>query len=147
MLVIRQEQINTLIMGDDERFVESLIKQAKRENPEIESKYNDETLREMVRGGINRAKSHNLKNADDITGFVSTMFKVAPNFDEQPEIKAILEDEKTPPDERFEKIRSNLVSEEAWKEAKNNYDEKAWFSDQEKEDNKPPAVKKIKSNH
>lgn len=130
MLVIRQEQIDTLTMGSEEEFVEFLVGHVKEEDPELEKEYDDDTLREMVRGGIKRAKSHELSTKEDLTAFVSVMFEVAPNFDEQSEIKAVLDDQSTPPNERFEKLWTPLVSEESWEEAKENYDEKAWVFDQ-----------------
>lgn len=126
MLVIRQEQIDALIMGDEDEFVEFLVKHIKDEDPELEKERDDETLREMVRGGIRRAKSHELSTSEDLTAFVSIMFEIAPNFDEQAEIKAVLKDEKTPPNERIEKLWTPLVTDESWEEAEKNYNYDAW---------------------
>jgi hypothetical protein len=127
MLVIRQEQIDTLIKGTDEEFVEFLVGHVKEEFPEKAAERDDETLREMVKGGIRRAESHGLTSAEDTTSFISIMFEVAPNFDEQPAIKAVLDDEKFPPEARIERLWSPLVTDENWEEAEKNYNEKAWF--------------------
>jgi len=132
VLIIRQEQINRLVMGSEKEFVEHLVGRVKDEHPAIESERDDKTLRKMVENGIERAKSHDLANAEDLTDFVLLMFDVAPNFDEQIQIKAVLDDERIPPDERIERARSPLVPAAAWEEAKNNYDENAWFSEPEK---------------
>ncbi len=129
MLVIRQQQIDALIKGSDDEFVEFLVAHVKEEHPDLKSEYDDETLRVMVEGGIERAESHELTTAEDITAFVSIMFEIAPNFDEQSQIKAVLDDKKIPPEERLDKLWSPLVSEEAWEEAENNYNEDAWFSE------------------
>lgn len=126
MLIIRQEQIDTMVMGDEDEFVEFLVNHVKQEDPDLEEEYEDETLGEMVRGGIERAKSHGFTTSEDITAFVSLMFEIAPNFDEQSEIRAVLDDENTPPDQRFDKLWSPLVPEEAWDEAAEKYDENAW---------------------
>lgn len=131
MLIIRQEQIDNLIKGTDEEFVEFLVDYVKEDYPDLEEEYDDETLRRMVRGGIKRAESHGLETAEDLTAFVAVMFEIAPNFDEQPEIKAVLDDLETPPNERFDKLWSPVVSEEAWEEALENYDEEAWFAGQD----------------
>jgi hypothetical protein len=112
MLVIRQEQIDTLIKGTDEEFVEFLVGHVKEEFPEKTAARDDETLREMVRGGIRRAESHGFKTAEDTTAFISIMFEIAPNFDDQPPIREVLD-------------------EEAWAEAEKNYNEKAWFPERE----------------
>ncbi len=127
MLVIRQEQIDALIKGTDEEFVEFLVGHAKEEFPEKTDKRDDETLRTMVRGGIKRAESHGFKTAEDITAFISIMFEIAPNFDEQPQIKTVLDDANFPPEARLERLWSPLVTDEAWEEAEKNHNENAWF--------------------
>ena len=126
MLIIRQEQIDTLVMEDEEKFVDFLVRHVKEENPNLKEKYDDAALKKMARGGIERAKSHDFSTAEDITAFVAIMFRVAPNFDGQPEIKAVLDDKNTPPEERIDKLWSSHTSEEDWEEAKNNYNENAW---------------------
>jgi hypothetical protein len=127
MLVIRQEQIDALIKGSDEEFVEFLVGHVRAEFPEKAAERDDETLRAMVKGGIERAESHGFTTAEDITAFISIMFEIAPNFDEQTQIKAVLDDEKFPPEDRIERLWSPLVTDENWEEAENNYHENAWF--------------------
>jgi hypothetical protein len=127
MLVIRQKQIDALIKGTDEEFVEFLTGHVREEFPEKTAERDEETLRRMVEGGIRRAESHGFTTAEDITGFISIMFEIAPNFDEQPQIKAVLDDDKFAPEDRIERLWSPLVTDEAWEEAENNYHENAWF--------------------
>ena len=127
MLVIRQEQIDALIKGSDEEFVEFLVGHVREEFPEKTAERDDETLRTMVKGGIKRAESHGFTSAEDITAFISIMFEIAPNFDEQAQIKAVLDDTKFPPEERIERLWSPLVTDENWEEAENNYNKNAWF--------------------
>ena len=126
MLVIRQEQIDTLIKGSDEEFVEFLVAHVKEEFPEKTSEHKDERLHLMVKGGIKRAESHDLTRAEDITAFISIMFEIAPNFDEQAQIKAVLDDKMYPPEDRIERLWSPLVPDEAWEEAESKYNEEAW---------------------
>jgi hypothetical protein len=133
MLVIRQEQIDALIKGTDEEFVEFLVGHVKEEFPEKAAERDEETLRAMVRGGIRRAESHGFKTAEDITAFISIMFEIAPNFDEQPQIKTVLDDEGFAPEDRLERLWSPLVTDEAWEEAEKNYHENAWFPNQKGE--------------
>jgi hypothetical protein len=127
MLVIRQEQIDALIKGSDEEFVEFLVGHVRAEFPEKAAERDDETLRAMVKGGIERAESHGFTTAEDITAFISIMFEIAPNFDEQTQIKAVLDDEKFPPEDRIERLWSPLVTDENWEEAEKNHHENAWF--------------------
>ena len=127
MLVIRQEQLDTLIKGSDEEFIEFLVAHVREEFPEKTAERDDETLRAMVEAGVARAESHGLTTAEDTTSFISIMFEVAPNFDEQPQIKAVLDDGRFAPEERIEKLWSPLVTDENWEEAEKNHDENAWF--------------------
>lgn len=128
MLIIRQEQIDTILMGDKDEFVELIVREAKTENPDLEKKYDNKVLEKMARGGIQRAKNFGFTTSRDISSFVSLMFKFTPNFNEQAEIKEILDDENYSTAERFTRLNSPDVSEETWKKVINNYDEKAWSS-------------------
>jgi hypothetical protein len=126
MLVIRQEQIDTLIKGTDDEWVEFLVANAKKEDPEIVNNYDDDTLRRMVRVGIRKSDSYGFTTAKDQSAFVAVMFKVAPNFDQQPEIKAVLDEEQLPPSYRWDKLWSTAVPDEVWEKAKEEYDPEAW---------------------
>ena len=127
MLVIRQEQIDALIKGSDEEFVEFLVGHVKEEFPEKTAERDEETLRAMVKGGIGRAESHGFTSAEDQTAFISIMFEIAPNFDEQPQIRTVLDDPNFAPGDRLERLWSPLVTDENWEEAEQNYHENAWF--------------------
>jgi hypothetical protein len=119
--------MDAMIIGSDEEFVEFLVGHVKEEQPELEEENDDETLKKRVRGGVERAKSRGFRTAEDLTIFVSLMFRIAPNFDEQSDIKAILNDKNIPPGQRFEKMQSPTFPKKAWSEAAKNYDENAWL--------------------
>ena len=126
MLVIRQEQMDALIKGTDDEWVETLVRQTKEDDPEISKKYDDDALRSMVRVGIKKAEHYGFTAADDQAAFVSIMFEVAPNFDDQDEIRAVLEESGLKPSYRLEKLFSSAVPEEVWDKAEENYKEEAW---------------------
>jgi hypothetical protein len=126
VLVIRQEQLDALIKGTDDEWVETLVGQVSEEDPDISKKYDDDALRSMVRVAIKKAERYGFTAADDQASFVSTMFEVAPNFDEQEEIRAVLLEDDLKPSYRLEKLFSNAVPEEAWDKAEQNYNEEAW---------------------
>jgi hypothetical protein len=54
------------------------------------------------------------------------MFKIAQNFDEQPEIKAVLEDERFRQSQRMENLWSPAVPDEVWDKAIEARDDSAW---------------------
>ena len=102
--------------------------QAIREaNPERVLDYDDKKLEEIVKIGIKRARSHDLERSEDVAAFVALMFEIAPNFDEQEEIKTILADTNYTPTERINQLWKRS-SDEAWEEAEQSYKADVWFS-------------------
>ena len=126
MLVIRQEQIDILTKGTDDEWVNFLVEHVKSEDPDLANKYTDDELRRMVKSGIERSEGHGLTCAEVQSAFVSIMFKIAPNFDEQPEIKAVLEDERFRQSQRMENLWSPAVPDEVWDKAIEARDDSAW---------------------
>lgn len=126
MLVIRQEQINAMIAAD-EKQLEALVADAVRSaNAERIKDYEPDALNSMVRTAIARARSHGLAKPEDLAAFAGVMFEIAPNFDEQPDIKLILSDQSFPPAERFYQLFER-VGDTSWAEAEKRYDELVWF--------------------
>lgn len=132
MLVIRQEQMDALIKGSDQEWVDFLTEHVKGDNPTLKDRYTDDQIRQMVRSGIARSESHGITSAEEQSAFVSIMFKIAPNFDDQPEIKSVLDDDRFLPPQRIENLWSPAVPDETWDKAKAAYDESAWNLDKER---------------
>ena len=126
MLVIRNEQKDTLIKGTDGEWVDFLVSQVKTEDPELQNEYSDDDLRLMVKSGIRRSEGYGITGAKDQSAFVSIMFNVAPNFDDQPEIRAVLDNERFPAPQRMENLWSPAVPDTVWDKAKEARDERAW---------------------
>ena len=123
--------MDTLIKGTEDEWVEFLVAHVKKEEPELEAEYKDDDLRGMVRVGIDKADRYGFTSADDQSAFVSIMFEVAPNFDDQPEIKAVLEENQLPTSYRLDKLWSPAVPEEVWEKARDEYNEEAWKGDRQ----------------
>lgn len=126
MLIIREEQIQHFIAADEEQLVGIISNSIRGLNEDRVADYEDEKLAKMIKIGISRAKSHELTKAEDIAAFVAVMFEIAPKFDEQSEIKLVLNDTNFPPEERFYQSFER-VSEEGWLEAETLYDNTFWF--------------------
>lgn len=131
MLVIRQEQMDTLIKGTDDEWVDFLVAHVKEKDPELANEYDDDALRSMVRTAIDKANRYGFTNAKDQSAFVSTMFEIAPNFDDQPEIKTVLEETQLPTSYRLDKLWSPAVPDDVWEKARNDYNKEAWKGDRE----------------
>ena len=126
MLKIRDEQFDAFLPQDDEDLIDLIVRHLRQESPELIEGIPADSLRDMVRNGIARARSHGLRSAEDLAAFVSVMFEIAPNFDEHPAIRRVLRDESIPVDERFDQLFER-VSDEEWEEADRSYDQRAWF--------------------
>jgi hypothetical protein len=84
-----------------------------------------ETLRRLVRAGINRARKYELTFESAIAAFVALMFHVCPNFDQHRLCQVLLADEEKEPNERVAEI-SNVLSERNWDSVRETYDPEAW---------------------
>jgi hypothetical protein len=126
MLVIKKEQIQQFIAKDDAELIR-LIRQILREVcPGRVENYSDLMLDGMVKYGIERARKYQFSQAQTVAAFVTTMFELAPDFDEHAQFRAVLEDEKYLPDERFSQLWQR-VDEPFWEEVEKGYDAKVWF--------------------
>jgi hypothetical protein len=128
MLTIRAEQIQHFIVKDDSELVKLIAEIIRTANPERVADYADETIRSMVQIGVERARTHNLDRAEDIAAFVGVMFEISPTFDENEEIKTILDNADFLVEERFEQIWE-VTPDKTWKELEDKYDAKVWFPD------------------
>ncbi len=84
-----------------------------------------ESLQELVRDGIARARSHDLTWESTVTAFVVIMFTVAPNFDEHPLIGRALKDARFEPNARLDEMWDSTTNEN-WEAARASYDPAAW---------------------
>lgn len=126
MLVIKQSQIQHFIAADDAELVRIVSGSARHANEARIDGYDDEKLSAMVEFGIERARAHQFERSETIAAFVAVMLEIAPNFDEQEEIKSVLADANFSPDERFFQLFER-VSDESWQAAENLYDARVWF--------------------
>lgn len=125
MLVIRDEQIKVFDKIAEEKFLNDLVQTVRDNNGEQVAELDDEELKNLVKVGVERARSHGLTCEDPISIFVGWMFEFAPNFDEQSTIQDLLKDERFEPDDRIELI-AEAASEKDWAETEDLYDEQAW---------------------
>jgi len=127
MFVIRDEQIQNFIAKTDDEMVDVIKLALGETNPARISGIEGSMLADMIRAGIERARSHELSRAEDIAAFVAVMFEIAPNFDEQSQINDLLNHPKMTPTFRFYQTFEG-VPETAWEEAERNYNVEIWFT-------------------
>lgn len=85
----------------------------------------EELRRQRIARGVARARRYGLTAEASIAAFVSIMFEVAPSFDEQPAIHALLTDSRIPPSFRIS-AAVHRASREDWEEAERMSDSRAW---------------------
>lgn len=83
------------------------------------------TLEIRVGFAIEKARRYGLGTISDLAGFAALMFELAPNFDEHPSFRRVLEDPTLPPDAKMRKL-SHTISDREWNEAMRLYDRSFW---------------------
>jgi hypothetical protein len=89
------------------------------------SALSDEILRELVRGGLNRARNHGVEWKSTLLSFVVLMFVVAPNFDRHPKARRFFRERETIDDAALETLMDEMTDED-WTAIENRYDQRAW---------------------
>ena len=84
----------------------------------------------MIDAGVARARGHGLRSDEAVCGYVTVMFEICPNFDQEPLIQQVLGSQR-PADERWQALFSGeraLVL--AWEHAAHPsfYDPAAWLA-------------------
>jgi len=131
VLVIRKEQYDSFLQTDKKRFVELILQHIIETMPDEIRGIPTYLVCDMIETAIKRARSHELNSDEQIMAYVSVMFEIAPNFDEEPTLQAILTDENLKPEKRWDKLFSDSDKiNKAWEQAAqpNFYDKNAWIS-------------------
>jgi hypothetical protein len=126
LLRFTEDQIEQMLFEDEGELVDCIVKHLRNEAPELIERMPDEMVADLVESGLRRARSHGIRRPFVQLLFVVSMFEIAPNFDQQPNIQRVLKDPSIPPDERLHHAIHNL-SPRAWEEAERNYDSDEWF--------------------
>lgn len=126
MLVIRDAQIQALIVGNDDDLQRLIEDAVRKVNPPRVDGLAPARVKSMVQIGIERAREAGFDKAEDLAVFVALMFEISTRFDEQPAISEVLKDATYPPEDRLEQLFER-IPDAAWDEAVDLYDEKIWF--------------------
>lgn len=126
MLVIRANQMDSVIdPADEDGMVAAAVRHLRQHSAEYVVSVSEEGLRRQVRAGIRRARGHGFTAFEDVLTFVDVMRRVAPNFDEQPELRAILADTSVPAGRKWDLLTQRHLD-DAWEAARAAYRPSAW---------------------
>jgi hypothetical protein len=84
-----------------------------------------EGLEARVQVAIERARRYGLGTISDLAGYAALMFELAPNFDQHPSFRRVLEDQTVPNETKMRRL-SQVISDAEWNEAAASYDRDYW---------------------
>ena len=93
-----------------------------------------EKLSSLVEVSIECARRYGLSYESSIAAFTALMFEVAPNFDSHRLIKMLLNDQSIEPEKRLDELLK-VLNEKNWETIRGEYDETAWLSKIEPDEN------------
>ena len=134
-MVIREAQFITLAQEGKAEFVKQLAEYLRAHHADTVARFPggempvrsipEKTLEKLVQGGIERAGSHGISWRSALAAFVVTMFVVAPNFDDDADVREFLSDGDIAPDYRMDTV-AERITEEQWQAIRENYQVTAW---------------------
>jgi hypothetical protein len=127
---LRKEHLEAMEKAAEPAFIDELCEHLRNTQAEDVAPLSDDVLRARVEVGIARARTHQLRTERAITGFVSLMFAIAPNFDEHAAARQCLTDQTVEPDARVD-LLGERMSIQDWQAAKALSNPKAWEKRQE----------------
>ena len=157
-LTIRAEQMSEIEQGTQEKFVQRIASHLLEDYPDAvvilpsEEKFTvdtlpKETLYDLVRVSIARAREFRMVFESSIAAFTAIMFETAPNFYKHTLCQVILNDD-LEPDAQIDMLLS-VLNEKTIKTIQERYDPTAWKLDEEpnepnepNEIEAPPAIKR-----
>ena len=143
-LSIRAEQMSVVETVAQENFVRRLAAHLLAEYPKTsvilpgDEKFTveelpGETLDDLIRTGIARARSYGMTFESSISAFTAVMFEVSPNFDTHRLCQVLLNDEEVEPNTRIDEV-INVLTEKNWESIRADYDPNAWKPAEEPDD-------------
>jgi hypothetical protein len=122
---LRKEHMEAMEKAAEPAFIDELCEHLRSTQAEEIAPLPDDVLKARVEVAIARARTHQLRTEQAITGFVSLMFAIAPNFDEHAVARQCLTDQTVQPDARVD-LLGERMSIQDWQAAKALSDPKAW---------------------
>ncbi|APR88658.1 hypothetical protein A7982_14007 [Minicystis rosea] len=86
MLTIRRHQAALFVQIAVDRFVDATVAHFREHLPEIFGAIGEPMIRETIRYGIGRARSHRIESESGVRVFIQMMFVFGPGFDSDPRV-------------------------------------------------------------
>jgi hypothetical protein len=111
---IPASQFESLLQQDEAAFEQRAMDAVRAAHPIYRE--TDGMRRDSVRAGFKRARRHGLTADEDLIAYVLIMYRINPNFDQQPQIAAMLADTVLSPAQRWNRLFDHDFD-EAWEDA------------------------------
>jgi hypothetical protein len=130
-MIIPPDQFDQLLQQDEEAFVQRTMAAIGEEHPT--ARETDDMRRGYVKVGFKRARRHGLTADEDVMAYVLVMYRINPNFDQQPQIAAMLANTALPPAERWDRLFGEAFD-DAWFDASDGafYNGRFWHDPDER---------------
>jgi uncharacterized protein DUF4123 len=128
---LRPEHVEALRRPADEALAREIMEFIEQLRPAVVANLPKDVFMKRVLVGIDRARRYKFLRKSSVVSFVTMMFDIAPNFDEQPAIRAVLTDPRYTPDLRMDMLIGRTRAED-WNEAESRADAKVWAAAAEK---------------
>ena len=111
---IPPDQFQQMLQQDEDGFIKRAMDAIHKAHPL--SRETDDMRRGCVKAGFKQARRHGLASDQDLLTYVLLMYRINPNFDQHPQIAALLADTSLLPSERWDRLFGEEFD-DAWFEA------------------------------
>ena len=126
MFTFQQDQFDAFQRMADGPFVDAMLAFARKDLANWVQFDSDAILRERIKSGMARARSHGFQAESSLAKFVALMLRFCPNFDADPAVDALLARTDVAPESRADLLFSDITAEQ-WAAIEERYEPAAWL--------------------
>lgn len=127
LIQLRQTQLNQCSEAIDRDLVKVIYWHLRNHHAKCVQHLEKRVLQDRIHYAIAKARQYRLGTISDLAGFTALMFELAPNFDEHPSFRRVLQDPSLPPEAKMRRL-SQVITDREWDEAVRLYDRSFWPS-------------------
>ncbi|MCB2261455.1 MAG: hypothetical protein LGR52_00675 [Candidatus Thiosymbion ectosymbiont of Robbea hypermnestra] len=125
---INKKQYEAFLPKDDAEFLEFSVDHVMEDCAPNVGRLPRSSVKDMTASGLERARGWGLTDTRALLAFVSVMWEIGPNFDEEPTLRAYLASAEGSPEDRFNRM-IDAAPDSAWERAEELRDDTKWYPD------------------
>ena len=130
MITVTQQQFDRFWIADKEDFITRLQEEVIEDAPWVRTAWPPRLLHEAVAYSLDRALANGFTDDVDLRTFVSLMFVIGPDFDQNPEIHKVLSDTSLSTTERWDRLTQDPAYSQIWQELSESNHQTDWFPEE-----------------